>query len=451
MKEKTVYVCQSCGTQSPKWVGKCNVCGAWDSYVEEVVRSSVAKSSKRIKQKIELATLGSISSDKEYRIKTGISELDRVLGGGIIPGSLVLVGGDPGIGKSTLMLQMCGGLKNYSPLYVTGEESLQQIKYRSQRLSGIPDELMLLAETNIQEIISAIQSSDSGVVIVDSIQAVYSDMIDSAPGSVVQVRECAALLMQTAKQTNKPVFIVGHVTKEGIIAGPKLLEHMVDTVLQFEGDKIYSFRILRAFKNRFGSTNEIGIFEMEDSGLREVLNPSEVFISHRSQDESGIAIVAAIEGTRPILLEVQALVTPSNYGVPQRTSNGLDIRRLQMILAVLEKRLGLRFSQNDIFVNVAGGIYLNDPAVDLGVAAALVSSLKNEPLNSNTVFVGEIGLTGEVRGVSHLEQRLSEAAKLGFEKIILPKAGLKKNYNTLNIELLPIERVSFALSDFLHR
>ncbi len=451
MKEKTVYICQSCGNKSPKWLGRCNICGAWDSYVEEVIRSTSVKQSRQTKQKVELITLSSVSSDKEYRIKTGISELDRVLGGGIIPGSLVLVGGDPGIGKSTLMLQMCSGLKDYSPLYVTGEESLQQIKYRSQRLKGIPGELKLLAETSIEQINSAIQMSDSGIAIVDSIQAVYSEMVDAAPGSIVQVRECAALLMQTAKQTNKPVFIVGHVTKEGIIAGPKLLEHMVDTVLQFEGDKTYSFRILRAFKNRFGSTNEIGIFEMEESGLREVLNPSEIFISHRAQDESGIAIVAAIEGTRPILLEVQALVTPSNYGVPQRTSNGLDIRRLQMILAVLEKRLGLRFSQNDIFVNVAGGIYLNDPAVDLGVAAALVSSLKNEPLSMNTVFIGEIGLTGEVRGVSHLEQRISESAKLGFDKIILPKTGLKKNYQSFNIELLPIERVSFALSDFLQR
>jgi DNA repair protein RadA/Sms len=345
------------------------------------------------------------------------------------------------------MLQMCSGLGNYKPLYVTGEESLQQIKYRSQRLEGIPDNLLLMSETNIEEIDIAINSSDSGVIIVDSIQAVYSDKIDSSPGSIVQVRECAALLMQTAKKTNKPIFIVGHVTKEGIIAGPKVLEHMVDTVIQFEGEKTYSYRILRAVKNRFGSTNEIGIFEMEETGLREVTNPSELFLAHRLDVDSGISIVAAIEGTRPVLLEVQALVSSSSYSVPQRSVTGFDIRRLQMILAVLEKRMGLRFGSYDIFVNVAGGIYLSDPSVDLGIAIALVSSLRDKPVSLKSVFIGEIGLTGEVRGVSFIDQRINEAQKLGFEKVFLPKASLKKLHNTAKIELFPVERISLVLDE----
>ncbi|MGA2297687.1 MAG: DNA repair protein RadA, partial [FCB group bacterium] len=404
MKEKIIFICQECGSQSPRWQGKCNVCGSWDSFIEKRVSSDNKRHERKNSPKSDLVRLDSISSEAEYRIKTGNNELDRVLGGGIIPGSLVLVGGDPGIGKSTLMLQMCSGLGNYKPLYVTGEESLQQIKYRSQRLEGIPDNLLLMSETNIEEIDIAINSSDSGVIIVDSIQAVYSDKIDSSPGSIVQVRECAALLMQTAKKTNKPIFIVGHVTKEGIIAGPKVLEHMVDTVIQFEGEKTYSYRILRAVKNRFGSTNEIGIFEMEETGLREVTNPSELFLAHRLDVDSGISIVAAIEGTRPVLLEVQALVSSSSYSVPQRSVTGFDIRRLQMILAVLEKRMGLRFGSYDIFVNVAGGIYLSDPSVDLGIAIALVSSLRDKPVSLKSVFIGEIGLTGEVRGVSFIDQ-----------------------------------------------
>ncbi len=448
MKDKIVYICQSCGTQSMKWLGRCNECGTWGSFVEEVIKSS-SKSKGHTLKKADIVKLGSISNEKEYRLKSGIPELDRVLGGGIIPGSLVLVGGDPGIGKSTLMLQMCGGLKNNNPLYVTGEESLEQIRYRSQRLENISDDLLLLAETNIEQINYVIKSENCNVAVVDSIQAVYSDRIDSAPGSVVQVRECASLLMQTAKQTGKSIFIIGHVTKEGIIAGPKLLEHMVDTVLQFEGEKNYSYRILRAAKNRFGSTNEIGIFEMIQSGLKEVKNPSEIFLAHRNNESSGIAIVAALEGTRPLLLEVQALVTPSYYGMPQRTVNGYDLRRVQMLLAVLEKRLGLRFSQHDVFVNVAGGLYLEDTSADLGIAAALVSSLRDKPVDAKTVHIGEIGLTGEVRSVSALEQRINEAQKLGFNKIIIPNIGSKKNLNLKDIKLLQVERLSLALNEFI--
>ena len=311
------------------------------------------------------------------------------------------------------------------------------------------DDLLLLAETNIEQINYVIKSENCNVAVVDSIQAVYSDRIDSAPGSVVQVRECASLLMQTAKQTGKSIFIIGHVTKEGIIAGPKLLEHMVDTVLQFEGEKNYTYRILRAAKNRFGSTNEIGIFEMDNSGLKEVKNPSEIFLAHRNNEASGIAIVAALEGTRPLLLEVQALVTPSYYGMPQRTVNGYDLRRIQMLLAVLEKRLGLRFSQHDVFVNVAGGLYLEDTSADLGISAALVSSLRDKPIDTKTVFIGEIGLTGEVRSVPALEQRINEAQKLGFNKIILPNIGSKKNLNLKDINMVQVERLSLAINEFI--
>ena len=449
MKDKIVYICQSCGNQSTKWLGRCNECGTWGSFVEEVIKSPSSKIKGTTIKKADTVKLGSINSEKEYRLKSGIPELDRVLGGGIIPGSLVLVGGDPGIGKSTLMLQMCGGLKSYNPLYVTGEESLEQIRYRSQRLDNMSDDLLLLAETNIEQINYVIKSENCNVAVVDSIQAVYSDRIDSAPGSVVQVRECASLLMQTAKQTGKSIFIIGHVTKEGIIAGPKLLEHMVDTVLQFEGEKNYTYRILRAAKNRFGSTNEIGIFDMDNSGLKEVKNPSEIFLAHRNNEASGIAIVAALEGTRPLLLEVQALVTPSYYGMPQRTVNGYDLRRIQMLLAVLEKRLGLRFSQHDVFVNVAGGLYLEDTSADLGISAALVSSLRDKPIDTKTVFIGEIGLTGEVRSVPALEQRINEAQKLGFNKIILPNIGSKKNLNLKDINMVQVERLSLAINEFI--
>ena len=448
MKTKSQYVCQSCGAVSSGWAGRCHVCGTWDSIVEEVSeRGSMKKSS--AKSGGGIITLGEVDTQSTQRIQTGINELDRVLGGGITPGSLILVGGDPGIGKSTLMLQMCAFLESSQPLYITGEESLHQIKQRAGRLARIPDSLRLMAETGIDTILSAISTSGAKVVIVDSIQTVHSDLIESTAGSVSQVRECAAMLMKAAKKSGTAIFVVGHVTKEGRIAGPKVLEHMVDTVLQFEGEKTYSYRILRAIKNRYGSTNEIGIFEMAEEGLREVPNPSEIFLAECNQQDSGTAIISTIEGTRPLLLEVQALVTPTNYNVPQRTPTGFDLRRLQMILAVLEKRLGLKFGEYDVFVNVAGGVSLDDPGVDLGVAAALVSSLRDNPLDASMVIIGEVGLTGEVRPVSAIEQRVAEIQKLGFASVMLPKSNALKLPKGYDVRLIPVERISLALSQLI--
>lgn len=452
MKEKTVYECTECGARSTRWLGRCQNCGAWNSLVETTVAASGPKTQKphaATRPRSKVFRLGEIDAEANYRIITGIKELDRALGGGIIPGSLVLIGGDPGIGKSTLLLQMCGRLESENPLYVSGEESLQQIRYRSSRMTGISDSMQLLAETEIEQIEAVIRGTDCGLVIIDSIQSVYSSYVDSTPGSVSQVRECTTRFMQIAKQTNKPIFIVGHVTKEGAIAGPKMLEHMVDTVLQFEGERTYSYRIMRAIKNRFGSTNEIGIFEMGEDGLQEVANPSAIFLGGREQDESGVAIVASIEGSRPILLEVQALVTPTSYGMPQRTANGFDMRRLQMIIAVLEKRLGVVLRHSDVFVNVAGGVYLNDPSVDLGIAAALVSSLRDAPIDAKTVIIGEIGLTGEVRHASALAQRLSEAEKLGFSRAIAPKSSMGKLPRKYDLNVMPVDRISVALAQII--
>jgi len=445
LKNKIVFECSQCGAKFPKWSGKCSACDAWNSMVETETQVGRVKMPST-NSKNEIKMLSEISTEKDFRIQTGIQEFDRVLGGGIIPGALILIGGDPGIGKSTLMLQMCSGLSPYQPLYITGEESLKQIKYRSGRLKGIPEDLLLLSEVNMDNITNAIIQSDSLVIIVDSIQSMYSPQVESTPGSISQVRECANILMNLSKQTGKAIFIVGHVTKDGMIAGPKILEHTVDTVLQFEGEKNYSFRILRALKNRFGSTNEIGIFEMVDSGLEEVTNPSEIFLARRSESVTGVAVVAAIEGTRPILLEVQSLVSPTGYNVPQRTSNGFDYKRLQMILAVLEKKLGILFQKNDVFVNIAGGIYLNDISVDLGIAAAICSSFRDIPIDSKTVLIGEVGLTGEVRSVSNIEQRISEAEKLGFERIIMPKLNYEKLGKKFKIQLVPVEKMSVALA-----
>jgi DNA repair protein RadA/Sms len=445
LKTKIIFECSECGAKFPKWAGKCPNCESWNSITEtsgEIGRVKLPKSN----SSYEIMRLSDISTEKDFRIMTGITEFDRVLGGGIIPGSLILVGGDPGIGKSTLMLQMCAGLSRYEPLYITGEESLKQIKYRSARLEGVPEDLLLMSEVNMDNITNAIIQSKSSVIIIDSIQSVYSPQVESTPGSISQVRECANIFMNLSKQTGKAIFIVGHVTKDGMIAGPKILEHTVDTVLQFEGEKNYAFRILRSLKNRFGSTNEIGIFEMVETGLKEVTNPSEIFLAGRSEDESGIAVVSAIEGTRPILLEVQSLVSPTGYNVPQRTSNGFDYKRLQMILAVLEKKLGLMFRQNDVFVNIAGGMYLNDISVDLGIAAAICSSFRESPIDTKTVLIGEIGLTGEVRSVANIEQRLSESEKLGFNKVILPRLNFEKLNKKYSLELLPVEKMSTALS-----
>lgn len=443
MKKKSHYVCTSCGAISIKWTGQCGVCGEWETLSQVTIDKNTRNSSAKVNAGRPVS-ISEIDNEIELRIVTGIKELDRVLGGGIIPGSIVLVGGDPGIGKSTLMLQMAMKLKDFNPLYITGEESLRQIRYRADRIST-DGGLMVFAETNIESIAATIESSDYSVIVIDSIQSMSTDKTDATPGSIIQIRECASLLMGIAKKSGKSIFLIGHVTKEGYIAGPKVLEHMVDTVLQFEGEKTYSFRILRALKNRYGSTNEIGIFRMEQKGLEEVENASDLFLVNRDNEEPGTAIVSAMEGTRPILLEVQALVTNTNFSVPQRTTTGYDTRRLQMILAVLEKRLGIPFQRADVFVNVAGGIYMNDPSLDLGIAAALVSSHRDIAIKSGTVIIGEIGLTGEVRPVSSIEQRIKESEKLGFKRIILPGKNMLKMDWVSEIKIIPAEKISLVL------
>ncbi|MCS6807548.1 MAG: DNA repair protein RadA [Bacteroidota bacterium] len=451
MKSKTIYACQHCGFTAPRWTGKCPSCGEWNTMIQEVQHTGTMRASHRLlphnqaTQRSSPVALSDIEHNDIERIHTGIAELDRVLGGGIMRGAITLVGGDPGIGKSTLMLQMCAHLSSHAPLYITGEESLQQIKSRAHRLNIDSSGLRALAETNVETIIDVIRTSSIGVAIIDSIQTLFRSTIDSVPGSVVQIRECAALLMNAAKTLNTPIFLIGHVTKDGTIAGPKVLEHIVDTVLQFEGEQIYSYRIIRATKNRYGSTNEIGVFDMSERGLREVSNPSEVFLSQRHADEPGTAVVAAMEGSRPLLVEVQALVTPTSYNVPQRSATGLDYRRLQMILAVLEKRLGVALGKHDVFVNIAGGLRLDDPAIDLGVAAAIVSSFRDIPIHADTVLIGEIGLTGEVRAVSSIEQRVNEAHKLGFTTILLPEANMKRFATPPLRTLRPANRILPAL------
>jgi len=443
LKKRLVFECSSCGAKYSKWTGRCSNCGAWNSLIEVVEETSKNK----IVQNYTISNiykLSEIDNEPEFRIKTKINELDRVLGGGIIPGSLVLVGGDPGIGKSTLMLQMCGNLHKDS-IYITGEESLKQIKYRAQRLKGIND-ISVCSETEIETIINTIKKTQSKIAVVDSIQSVFSDNIDATAGSISQIRESAMKLFNLAKQENISIFLIGHVTKDGIIAGPKILEHTVDTVIQFEGDKNFTYRILRALKNRFGSTNEIGIFEMNIDGLTEVLNPSEVFLSNINKDENGIAIVSAIEGTRPILIEVQSLVSPSGYGMPQRVSNGFDSRRLQMILAVIEKRLGFQLKTQDIFVNLAGGLYINDTSIDLGIAVAVISSYLEKSVPEKTLLIGEIGLTGEVRAVQSIPQRISEGEKLGIKKIILPNINTQKLVLNTDVELFFADKISNVLN-----
>jgi DNA repair protein RadA/Sms len=384
---------------------------------------------------------------REPRVSSGIAELDRVLGGGIVPGSVVLVGGDPGIGKSTMMMQMASGLTGRTTLYVTGEESVHQIRLRAERLDvAPPSSLLLLAETNLRVIEEAVDRTAPGVLIVDSIQTMYRPELESAPGTVSQVREATAIFMRVAKTRGISVFLVGHVTKDGAIAGPKAVEHMVDTVLQFEGDRHHAYRILRGTKNRFGSTNEIGIFEMCDSGLREVANPSEVFLAERHAGGTGSAVVATMEGTRPLLVEVQALVAPTSYGVPQRSSTGFDARRLQMLLAVLEKRVGLRVGQYDVFANVAGGVRVDEPAVDLGMALAIVSSLRDSPVDSRTIAIGEIGLGGEIRTVSQMEKRVLEAEKLGFTRCVLPKNNARGFAARNGLALVEIQTIDQAIA-----
>ncbi|WP_353125727.1 DNA repair protein RadA [Parapedobacter pyrenivorans] len=431
-KTKTTYFCQSCGYESAKWLGKCPSCNEWNTFVEEVVERVSARVpdwqtvSGVKKRTSKAAAIHEIVHADEARRITPDKELNRVLGGGIVPGSLVLIGGEPGIGKSTLMLQLALNMPDTRTLYISGEESEQQLKMRAERLSQASKaDCFILTETATQHIFKQINTVAPHLVIIDSIQTLHSAHIDAAPGSVSQVRECTAELLQFAKETAIPVFIVGHITKDGAIAGPKVLEHMVDTVLQFEGDRHHAYRILRAVKNRFGAATELGIYEMQGSGLREVSNPSEILLSQREGNMSGIAIAVLLEGMRPMLIEVQALVGNSAYGTPQRSSNGFDTKRMNMLLAVLEKRFGFRLSAQDVFLNIAGGLRVEDPAIDLAVIIAIISSQQDIPVSATIAFAGEVGLSGEIRAVNRIEQRIAEAEKLGFETIYISKYNTK--------------------------
>jgi DNA repair protein RadA/Sms len=434
-KTKIVFFCQNCGAQSPKWIGRCPSCGEWNTYVEEVVhkekdKDQIAKLSTK-KDSGKPVPVNEIKETKENRINTNNTELNRVLGGGLVYGSLVLIGGEPGIGKSTLMLQIALNIKNLRVLYVTGEESHQQIKMRAERIGINNPNCYILTETSTQNIFRQIEKLTPDILIIDSVQTLHTDIIDTSAGSISQIRECASEMQRYSKLTDVPVFLIGHITKEGSLAGPKLLEHMVDTVLQFEGDRNYGYRILRATKNRFGSTSELGIYEMQDSGLREVSNPSEILISQRDENVSGVAIAATLEGMRPMLIEVQALVSSAAYGTPQRSSTGFDLRRLNMLLAVLEKRSGFRLSVKDVFLNIAGGIKVDDPAIDLAVISAILSSNEDLPIDQNICFSAEVGLSGEIRPVNRIERRIGEAEKLGFEQILISKYN-KKGLNLKN-------------------
>ncbi len=445
-KAKTVFFCQECGYESSKWQGQCPGCKNWNTFVEEKVVTGVAKKTGKSEVAVPTSLLD-VETTEDSRIGTGMKELDRVLGGGIVRGSLTLVGGDPGIGKSTILLQVSRNLtmSGNKILYVSGEESLTQIKIRADRLGGFDKDMLVLSETNLDAIIGAITKVNPEVVIIDSIQTMFVDEIGSSAGSVSQVREVTGQLMRVAKQMNIAIFIVGHVTKEGTVAGPRTLEHMVDTVLYFEGEKNAVYRILRGVKNRFGSTNEIGVFEMKDTGLYEVDNPSKVMLSGRPLDASGSVVVCSMEGTRPILIEIQALVSGSNFNLPRRTSVGIDYNRVNMLMAVLEKRAGLVLSGSDAYVNLAGGIKLNEPAIDLGVVMALVSSFRNVAVDSKTIIFGEVGLSGEVRGVSMAARRVQEAAKMGFSTCILPKINCESIDAPDGITLVGVSNVNEAL------
>lgn len=448
-KTKTVFFCQTCGYESAKWLGKCPSCNSWNAFAEEVVAKTESgrnewRTSDSKSKIISPKTLNDIETATEVRLPTPDQELNRVLGGGIVPGSLILIGGEPGIGKSTLMLQIGLALKKVRTLYVSGEESEQQIKMRASRLSSdkFSENFFTLTETNTKNIFAAIETLQPQLVIVDSIQTLFSSTMDSVAGTIGQVRQCAGELMKFAKETNTPVFLVGHITKDGMLAGPKVLEHMVDTVLQFEGDRHLAYRILRTTKNRFGSTSEIGIYEMLGDGLREVSNPSEILISQKDGLLSGATIGATIEGNRPLLIEIQSLVSPASYGTPQRTPNGFDQKRLNMLLAVLEKRCGFRLGTQDVFVNMAGGIYVEDPAIDLALCASIISSLEEIPIDDKTCFAAEIGLGGELRAVNRIEQRISEAEKLGFNKIYVSKfSGKSIELKKSKIEICPFGKL----------
>jgi DNA repair protein RadA/Sms len=449
-KRKTKYVCQECGYESAKWMGKCPSCGNWNTFTEEVVTpagSGAFRHSSTSATAAKPQSITAIHSEKEPRVTTNLPEFNRVLGGGIVPGSLVLVGGDPGIGKSTLLLQVSAQLaeKELRVLYISGEESARQTKLRADRLGVKADELYVLSETNLQDIVRHIEEIKPAFVVVDSIQTVYREEVTSAPGSVSQVRESTSELMRVAKTNGIPIFLVGHVTKEGAIAGPRLLEHMVDAVLYFEGERHHTFRILRSVKNRFGSTNEMGIFEMKEEGLREVTNPSEIFLEERSQGAAGSTVVASMEGTRPVLVEIQALISPTSFGNPRRMATGTDHNRVPLLMAVLEKRVGLMLQNQDAYVKVAGGMRLDEPAIDLAVAASIASSFKDKPTKPDDVMIGEVGLTGEVRRVSRIEQRVQEAAKLGFKRAIVPKKNLDGWTTPSGIKVVGVNSVSEAL------
>ena len=448
-KNTTVFFCQSCGYESSKWMGQCPGCREWNTFVEEaVVITSQGKSGgNRHAERKKPAVLSEISLEEEDRLSTHMAELDRVLGGGLVRGSLTLVGGDPGIGKSTLLLQVCRMLAQdgREVLYVSGEESLKQIKIRANRIGEFNEHLKLLCETSLSAIEDSIRNAGPDVVVIDSIQTMYNENISSAPGSVSQVREATGVFLQLAKGLNISIFIVGHVTKEGTVAGPRVLEHMVDTVLYFEGDRHASYRILRGVKNRFGSTNEIGVFEMASDGLREVENPSEFMLSGKPAQASGSVVVCSMEGTRPMLIEIQALVCHSNFGIPRRQTTGTDFNRVNLLMAVLEKRLGMQLGNCDAYVNIAGGIRIQEPAIDLGIVMALVSSFKNRPIDDKLIAIGEVGLSGEVRGVSMIQARVQEAKKLGFTTCVIPKVSMEAVKEISGIKLIGVEGLGDAI------
>lgn len=445
--KKSVYFCQNCGHEETKWLGQCPVCKEWNTFVEEKVIASSVSANIKTDREVKVVALSEVSADDHTRIETGMAELDRVLGGGIVPGSLVLVGGDPGIGKSTILLQVCQKLaQERSVLYISGEESLSQIKLRANRMGEFKENLKLLCETNLDIIRNVIENRRPELVVIDSIQTMYSEEVSSAPGSVSQVRESTNVFMQLAKGLGITIFIVGHVTKEGTVAGPRVLEHMVDTVLYFEGDRHASYRILRGVKNRFGSTNEIGVFEMRQNGLVEVENPSEYMLSGRPENASGSVVACSMEGTRPLLIEIQALVCESNFGMPRRTAAGTDYNRVNLLMAVLEKRIGLHMSNCDAYVNIAGGIKINEPAVDLGIVMALISSYKNRPVDEKMIVFGEVGLSGEVRAVSMPEQRVAEAKKLGFEVCVIPDVSMDMVKSIKGIKVIGVKTVNDAMN-----
>ncbi len=445
-KNQTVFVCSNCGNESPKWLGKCPACNSWNTFYEEkIVTSKVSGEKKAVSA--EVKKLNSVEIEKYSRYKTGYEELDRVLGGGLVQGSLVLLGGEPGIGKSTLILQICDKIKvNGSVLYISGEESATQIKMRADRLNINNENILFLGETCIETIENTLESVKPDFIIIDSIQTMYSEQLQAAAGSVSQVREITARIMQMCKRKNITTILIGHVTKDGNIAGPRVLEHMVDTVLYLEGERYFSYRILRGVKNRFGSTNEVGLFEMREEGLCEIENPSEILISERDGNPSGSVIVASLEGTRPMLVEIQALLAPTAFGMPRRTGIGVDYNRMALLMAVLEKRAGLHISNYDAYINVVSGIKIDEPAVDLGIALAIASNFKNVPLSKDLVVVGEIGLTGEIRSVNSLEKRVKEAEKMGFKTFVVPESGKKQiKYKTTSINVIGVKTISEAL------